>query len=165
MSTETAKTTIYLGGMPTEPEVKILMEKFGEVAPGEVIDYQAIESAISVSYRSKRFVTVTKAFRARMLREKNVELKPLTGVGLQRLQEAERVSVGVMGVAKGARAIGRSGRRLMRVEAARLSEIDLKRRDHAIRLADATVGTLRDGLKQIAASALQPAASLPRRTE
>jgi hypothetical protein len=154
---------LFLGGVPTEPDVKALMVAFPEIDPGAVVTYEQIESIINVKRGSSRFVTVTNAWRSRLLKDKNIEVRPLRGIGLRRLTEAERVSENIGGVAKGARIIRRSGNRLMRVEPARLDEIERRKRDHAIRLADAAVGTIRNGMREIAESALAPVASLPRR--
>ena len=53
-------TKIFLGGVPTEPDVTALNKAFpvSELLPGKFIEYSQISAVINVSPRSSRFKTV-----------------------------------------------------------------------------------------------------------
>lgn len=58
-------TKIFLGGVPTEPDVTALNEAFpvSELLPGKFIEYSQISAVINVSPRSSRFKTVLDRWR------------------------------------------------------------------------------------------------------
>ena len=58
-------TKIFLGGVPTEPDVTALNEAFpvSELLPGKFIEDSQISAVINVSPRSSRFKTVLDRWR------------------------------------------------------------------------------------------------------
>ena len=58
-----ARSPIFGNGVPTEPDVVALTQRFGVPVEGQPIAYQEVADAIRVPVRSCRFRTVTQAWR------------------------------------------------------------------------------------------------------
>ena len=59
---------LYFGGIPTEPDVNLLMRSFdiNEMNPGYTVDYSKVSEIINQRIRSSRWRTVTMAWRKRL---------------------------------------------------------------------------------------------------
>jgi len=68
----------YFGGIPTEPDVKKLVEHFPieSLTPGTVIPYKEVAEVIGVDASTSRFKTVTTSWRKRIESEYNCVIKP-----------------------------------------------------------------------------------------
>lgn len=84
---------LYFGGVPTEPDVKRILDKWGVPTEGQTIGYDDIEALIHTPRTAHRFRTVTHAWRSQLLRAHNVRMLCVDGVGFcagtpeQRLNE------------------------------------------------------------------------------
>lgn len=76
--------------VPTEADVKLLMEAFPDIQPGVLIPYPAVEKAVNLTRGTSRFDSVTRAWRARLYREQNFRLAAVAGQGFKRLAENDR---------------------------------------------------------------------------
>jgi hypothetical protein len=152
---------VFLGGVPTEPDVKAIREAFPDVKPGDTISYAAVAEIARLDARSNRIRTVLGAYRSTMLREANIKFRTVAGIGLQRLTEAERTREGIKTFTKGARGVRRSVGDLAAVDTTKLDQVERQVNDHARRLATAAYDSLRGTQKEIAAS-LAPPKQLPR---
>jgi len=85
-------TTIFSGGVPTEPDVKTLMDQYGEIGEGVTIPWEEISLAINVPCKSSRYRTVVNAWRKRMEKEKGMLLIAINGVGLEVASPSQRVT-------------------------------------------------------------------------
>lgn len=153
----------FAGGVPTEPDVKALLQAITNLEPGKVVEHAEIEAVIKVDRRKSRYRTVVDAWRARLLREQNVDLQARAGVGFVVLTEEERVGASVRDYGSGARKMGRSVRRIGRVRVEQLEPADQRKVEHVRRHMEATLSSVRESTKEIAV-ALKPQESLPRRT-
>lgn len=144
---------LYLGGIPTEPDVTMLMRKYQIYEPGMEITYEDIEDLLEVTRKTTRFKTVTGAWRRRILRQFNEDLSPRVGKFVV-LHPHERVTKQGGRIRTGVRIVGRSGRNLAMVPRQELTEVDVMRLDHFSRRASLLLDAdRRSGTPEIAAPA------------
>lgn len=70
-------------GMPTKPDVDLLLKAYPELEPGDKIPYEEVEEKLGISRidRRSRFVTVTNAWRKRLLEDSGIVIECSAGVG------------------------------------------------------------------------------------
>jgi hypothetical protein len=156
-----ANVRLYFGGIPTEPEVKRLQERFGTPAPG-LIPYADIEEALGHKRGVARFRTIVITWRARLLRESNVATRAEPSEGIRVLTEPERVD-------EGKRMMGLSTRRVLHlhrwnlmIDVTKLDEVSRHKHDHLVRYSNALATAASVGMKELN-SALKAPAQLPRK--
>lgn len=68
---------LYFGGIPTEPDVRKLMESYpvDGMKPGDLIGYEEIGTVIMEKVRSSRWKSVTTAWRKKLEDESKILLK------------------------------------------------------------------------------------------
>ena len=160
----TTKTSgIFRGGVPTEPDVKTLMQHIDiwGWAQGAIIPYSHVENVINVTKDSYRFKSVTASWKRRMLRERNMDVIAVAGVGYRWLPEAERVTESVRDNVKHTKGIGRAVRRISLVRGEMLSDKERGQKDHAQQLMEHNFDAVRRSMKKIAV-VFNPAKALPR---
>ncbi|MCL4837861.1 MAG: hypothetical protein KJ058_07845 [Thermoanaerobaculia bacterium] len=91
MSDQQVTAKVFLGGLPVEPDVRRLEEKFGVPEVGALLTHRQVEGALGEKYGSTRYRTVTKAWRQHLREENNVELKAVPGIGFKCLGADERL--------------------------------------------------------------------------
>lgn len=94
---------LFLGGMPTDIDVRKLVERFGEPAIGVEIEHHEVEDCLGLNRKSARFRSVTLAWRRRLLKDHNIHLAAQPSVGFRSLDPAERISTALAGVQSGVR--------------------------------------------------------------
>ena len=72
---------LFLGGVPTAPDVQSMIEAFGVPEEGSVVSCEAIEAAINAPRGSDRYKTVIGAWKKRMENEHGVVLVAVPNVG------------------------------------------------------------------------------------
>lgn len=72
---------LFLGGVPVEPDVKKIETAVGTPEEGKLIPYETIESILKLNRMSNRFKGVTDAWRRKLLRENNVRMLCVDGLG------------------------------------------------------------------------------------
>lgn len=160
MSNE-VEAKLHLGGVPTGPDVKKLMEHF-PVEHGTVVPYSDIERVLGMSRRRSRFRTVTVAWRRTLLREPNLLVVPTKLESFKCLTEAERSEYEFRdGFAIGFQKCARHERRTRQVDTAHLDERELSSHTHRQRVMSAVVEHGYTQLKEIATPS--PPRQLPRR--
>jgi len=127
---------IGFGGMPTDAEVRQLMERFGVPTEGEEISYDAITEVIGYGNNPNRWRTVVAAWRKRLFRDSNIIMRAGGGMFVV-LDPAARVDHSISGMKAGARKVRRSERVIVRTERNRLDEGYKAKYDHAINSASA----------------------------
>lgn len=101
---------MFFGGIPTEPDVRRLMDRFGDPGPGMLIEYETLEKEIGKPRTSSRFRTVVSAWRARLLKEHNRVGMAVPSRGIRILREEERAGHAASGHRRGVRQVVRSAR-------------------------------------------------------
>lgn len=84
---------LFRGGVPLSPDVERLMQHFGDVAVGQVIEHAQLESVLGTHRRSARYRSVLTAFRKKMLqlRQRVLDGRCVPGVGLKCLTDEQTV--------------------------------------------------------------------------
>lgn len=141
-----------VNGLPTNPAVTKLIEKFGEIEYGQEIPYSEIEKTIGTEYGSNRWRVVTDAWRKRLLREKNWEIAPSdnTPHAFRRLLENERSLKNRKGVMSGVRKIVRGAKNMFGIKTELMTEAERREHDHANRIVSSMAHDLQKNMKEIA---------------
>ena len=124
---------LFLGGIPTTPDVKRLREAF-KLETGLVIKHEDIEIIIECEWKTVRYRTITDAWRRDLFNQDNIVLDAVHGVGFKVLSGPERVHKEYEGFKRGIRKQARSLRRASVIKDDTLSEFERKKRDHLLRL-------------------------------
>jgi hypothetical protein len=128
------KAIQYFGGVPTAPQVRMLMEEFKDVGPGDEIPLSRVAELTGENPRSNRFRTVTDAFR-RALRQKNLVTERVANSGTIRIvPNEERSQFGARGIGKAHRHMGRSVAVIMSTPTEKLTETERNTNFHLRRL-------------------------------
>lgn len=156
-----SKTGLFLGGVPTGPDVLRLIESFPDLKPGDEVTHERISSVIGQDRESNRYKSVVTAWRKKMFRDHNIDMEAVQNVGFRVLNSIERVSAGVKGVGKNVRGLVRSESRIRSAPAEQLSQQQQGVREHVLRHTGALVDSARRASKEIAVK-FTPQAQLPR---
>lgn len=122
----------YYGGVPYDPDVRKLQERFGVPEVGEIIRYEALAKVVDAEPGTGRFRGVVDAWLRRLLREHNVEAKTLRGVGFEFMTPNERVDEGARRSRLNARQLGRITRKVGMVPSSELDPLHLQIQDHIL---------------------------------
>jgi len=155
-----AKMKIFLAGIPTEPDVRALMDKFNDYTIGNEVLYTDIAELIRVEVRSCRFEVVLSSWRKRIRKEENVTFKRI-GDRIRFLAEMERVQEGAAAFRQGAKKQIRAYGDIAMVRTEKLDELARKKADHIKRVMEKHLESQRGVAKEIAET-LRPPKQLPR---
>lgn len=131
-------------GIPTEADVRKLVDKFGTPEPGTIISWDKIETALGIKKESNRFRTVVVSWRKQLWNQHNCLMSAKRGEGLECLDPRGRVANSAGSYKSGLRKIGRASRIVERTNTEGLTPDDRRVADHirnagaAIRLLAAT---------------------------
>lgn len=143
-------TSLFLGGIPTGPDVKLLAEAFDPIEPGDEFTHDAMEKVLSIKRDSARYRSVTDAWRRDKLRDENVEIVALPRVGFRALTPNERVDENIKGFRYGTRKQARSVNRIARVKQTEdLDAIHRQKQDHMLRSVPALLEAARKVVHEI----------------
>ena len=120
--TMTGKHLPFDEGMPTKPDVDLLMQTWSELKIGEQIPYAVIEKLIGTPHESRRFWTITRAWRTRWL-ERGIVIECQTNRAFY-VADASQITAATYDVLRG---IGRKARRHRRKLSVARPESDLQR--------------------------------------
>lgn len=138
------KSLIFGGGVPTEIDVRRLLEAFGIPAIGQLLTYDQISGALGLDRQSWRWHTVTGAWRKRLYREHNLVLSAIAKTGFKVEDSRGRVGVSASKYRGGLRRIAAASIMAARTDRAELTPEESAACDHiqntgaALRLAAAT---------------------------
>lgn len=149
-------TKLFLGGVPTGPDVITLIDALGDLMEGREIMHAEVEAILQIKRGSNRYRAVTEAWRRRELRESNIEIGALVSIGFRVLNANERVTTNINSFQSGSRKQGRSLRRLGAVRDSELDEIHRAHRDHAIRIGGAMLAQASALQKELSPPKAQP---------
>jgi hypothetical protein len=154
-------SNLFLGGIPTEGDVKMLLEAFPAIEPGQLIPYERVAEIVKVDRSSSRFRTVTSAWRRVLHRTQNFVLEAVPGQGFRRQTEVERSNSDRAGWRKDQSRAARRVRDLARVDTRDFAERDQRSHDHARRVLQAHVEHTSTTVRELAPPA--PLKALPKR--
>ena len=148
---------IFHGGVPTDIDVRILMDKYGVPEIGKEITWVELNEVLH-NPEKNRFNAVVGSWRKKLLREYSIEMIAVRGVGLRAGTAAERIERRVKEIDINRRASNRVVKRIAFIPVATLTEKELKMYDclglTALRIATAVQSEVRQ-------FALRPTKSLP----
>jgi len=127
---------LFFGGVPTEPDVRALVEKYGVPEEGTKIPYAEVAELIRTQPWSSRFCTVTARWRNGLLKDHNVKIGAVAGC-FNVLTPDERISMSINEFRSGVRSIERSVRLNETTDRDRLSPEMRAESDHVKRCAGA----------------------------
>lgn len=154
-------TRPFIGGLPTDIDVKRLLEAFPSISPGFVITYTEVSLVIGVTHGSTRFRTVTNAWRKRLLRVDNFVLEAIAGQGFRRRTELERSQKDRSGWRRDQNRAARKVRDMTRVDTVEFDERERKSHDHAKHVLQAHIEHTSTTVRQLAPPAPQPQLNRP----
>lgn len=140
---------IFLGGVPTGPDVDRLLKEI-EARPGVEVSYETVERLIGAKRTDNRFRSVTNSWRKRIFREKALEIKAEGGRFLI-LTPDEALSSGISAFHKVGRALGRTSVRVAVINEAELAPARAETKRLMQREIDAVTDATRRAVKAIAA--------------
>lgn len=152
---------VFFGGVPTDGDVKRLLEAFPDIGPGDAISYVQVAEVIGVKHGSSRFRTVTNAWRKTVMRTQNFVLEAVPGEGFRRQTELERSQKNRTGWRQDQSRAARRVRDLGRTDTRSFDERDQKAHDHARRVLQAHVEHTSSAVRELAPPA--PLKLLPKR--
>lgn len=132
-------SNLFLGGVPTKPDVDKLRKAFGVPAEGTVIKHEEVEALLGYPRTSCRFKTVLESWRRSLDREHNVIFGPQRGIGIVVLPPNERIELSAHKIRVGGRIIGRAGRIAVTTDQTRLTPDNRRASEHVQR----TVASIR----------------------
>jgi hypothetical protein len=153
---------MFFGGVPVDPEVKLLRSHFGLPVHGQVIAHEDCEAVLGLDRKSSRYKTVIHAWRSSLKRSDNIEFIALPGEGFRVLFDDERVEVHISGVSRGIRKIDRSARALASVPRDALSDPVRAQADNAQVVLAKMSTFMHESQSALAPPAPSPAAVSPR---
>lgn len=141
---------LFLGGIPTAPDVKKLREAFPKIAEGTDFTHDQIQVVIGQHPKSSRYRCVTAAWRKELLNMDNIEIGAVAGIGFRALTGPERLGTNIKGFKQGTRKQGKSVRRVTMVRSETLSPLEQGTQMHVMRLGAAVLAQASSMMKEIA---------------
>lgn len=135
--TEKRSGGVFLGGIPTEIDINIIMQMWpeNEMKLGDKISYQDIETIIDQTRDTKRFRTVTSRWRRKVEALTGKVIGVDAGIGFKVLTEKEKLELGRQKLIESSRRAKRATTVLSITNRKELSEQDQASLDHAARVA------------------------------
>lgn len=141
---------LFLGGVPTGPEVDRLMVGLA-IESGTRVPYGQVEELTGLSVKEHRFRTVTNAWRKRVFREKALEVKAEGGCFVI-LTPDEALTNGISSFHRVGRALGRTNAKVSVINEAELSS----ERAATKRLLQREIGLVSDAARRAAKEIAAP---------
>lgn len=141
---------VFRGGVPTEPDIYRLNERFGKPKEGDEIPWEAIEAVIDEPRDTSRFRTVVSRWRKIMLRDHNIVLKAIgQGRGLVVADPSQRIMDSSGKFKSGMRRIKQSAMLAGTTDRSRLNDEQKRLADHIQKSAAFFQGHLNTEAKQL----------------
>jgi hypothetical protein len=145
------ETTKVVKGIPTDPDVRLLLARYGVPAEGWLIAHRELEEVLGVDRRSHRYGTVIAAWRKRLQDEHNVVLIAVPGVGYKVGTPDDRVEHGSRRIRTGQRITRRAYRVIGTTDLARASEPNRKQAERDLAVARAIIAAAQAEAKRFRA--------------
>ena len=128
------KNTLHFGGLPTDPDVKRIREKYpdDDLEVGRKISYQEIARLINEPVRSSRWTTVTQSWRKKVEAATNIIIGTCEGVNFIVLDDSQKVDLSESKLKTASRNARRAFIVSNKVDIANLSDSERARLDHQI---------------------------------
>jgi hypothetical protein len=131
--TASTPSRIFWGGVPTEPDVRKLLQHYGAPTEGTLIAYDELHAILHLP-KGSRFKSVLSAWRKQLMKEFNIDTKAEPGKGILILAPHERVNESSKNLIQAARRVRRGYLRASTVPVARLDATSRMKHDHVLRI-------------------------------
>lgn len=149
------KTSLFLSGIPTKPDVDKLRKAFGVPAEGVVITYAQLSEVIGSDPKSHRFKTVVGHWRKVLLSEHRVWTAAERGTGIYRMNPNEEAEASVCERKAGFRKLRKSARLILGVDRSRLTPENVRIIEHGQRILGAVELAASTAAKELPAVSLE----------
>lgn len=122
---------VYFAGLPTDMDVRALLEQFGVPTEGQIIAYEQVAEVIRCRPRSGRFKSVTDRWRNRLKREHNIYLRAKDGQ-FTVLDPSARVDLGSSYLRRAGRTLRRGHVVVESTDRNRLTKEERAQADHIL---------------------------------
>lgn len=128
-------TRLFLGGLPTEPDIKRIREAFPdcELKAGDIIRHDNIERVLQVKKGSSRYQTLTTRWRKLVETESGIIIGAERGTGFKVLSDGQKVGLSGAKLRSAARFARRAYIVAGRVDRSNLTDDERTRLDHQTR--------------------------------
>jgi hypothetical protein len=89
-----SKQKLFLGGVPTAPDIKAIEDAVGLPGEGALVSWEMLEKILNKNRGEHRFKTVVTAWRKKLMRDHNVLMVARGGEGLVAATPDERIDYG-----------------------------------------------------------------------
>lgn len=127
--------TLFLGGIPTEPDVKRLRDKYHALTVDQIIPYADLEASIGSKKGTARFGSVVGAWRKWLFGQHNIILDAIKNTGFKVANPESRIIGCGDRYKRGLKQISKSGNIAAQTDSATLSDEQKRLRDHLIKVA------------------------------
>lgn len=155
------KAEIWKGGLPYEPDVRKLEEKYPNPEEDQVITHEDFEKLLSLTRGPGRYYGVIKSWQKRLFNLRNIDSQWIQGKGVKILGPADRLEVGESGIRRKLKQVKREVRRTGATPRERLNEMGQRHYDHTMMNAAKMLPALEEMRKQLSID-LAPVKSLPK---
>ena len=125
-----AKSRVWFAGVPTEPDVRRLLDRYGVPDVGSRVNYEDVAAVLGVAIKSARFREVTRRWRKRLAKENNIIVGCDPGVAFFVLTEPERLDTGCGKFSSGVRIMRRGVDLVRGCDDAKLDTQERQRKFH-----------------------------------
>jgi hypothetical protein len=133
----------FNGGIPTEPDVRKLMDAFGVPNEGALFSHESISRIIECDPKSHRYRSVTTAWRKKLEHEHNVVLIAVPGIGYKVGTPDDRVEHGHGKLRSGQRITRRAYRVIGTTDLSRATPANRKQAERDLSVAKAIMTAAR----------------------
>jgi hypothetical protein len=126
-----------LGGIPTKPDVDILLGAFAVPEEDQLITYEQIGAVIGIEYngpKMARYRTVVDAWRKHLAREHRLFSDPEIGVGIRFSTPSQRVDSGTKKIASAVKAVSKTISGVLDIPVERKGELTPEQRNRCDKL-------------------------------
>lgn len=125
---------IFRGGIPTEPDVKKLLDAFADIAVDAQVTHEEVEAVLGLNRQDNRYRSITTAWREHLLEHENKQVGAVAGIGFRVFSSKDRVASSVNSFKAGVRKQVKAVNNAMRIERGDLTQQDQHKVDHLVRV-------------------------------
>jgi len=157
-----AETKLHFGGLPTDPEIRTLYERYGVPEEGIIITYEELEEVLNCKRTTQRFQTVVSRWRRQLESQHNTLMVAVARVGYKAAVPEERVMFGMSQIRQSQRRERRAREVLAGTDSTRLDKNHAELLLYGMRVINARrQAALAEARRYKGPSALAPTLSLP----
>lgn len=159
-----SSANMHFAGIPVAPDVKLLMDHFGQPEVGTEIEHEAVEAVLCLPRKSGRYRTVVSRWMRTLWDQFNIRVVGIRG-GFRVLTATERLDQSEHQRVKGVRRLTQAVKEVVTAPVAELPPEQITRRDHLARTNVLALAAVKDIQRDYGRALTHPPEPLPRRKE